>query len=104
MSSLAPECLCENYHSRAVGLQIIIFQVLQLLSELSANLKLGDLLVVLAFVYTEFNPVTRGILGLASAAGEQWFIVVIKKPWQCSLSGLFYWRYKAKQFVGVAWR
>lgn len=50
--------------------------------------------VVLDFVYNETNPVTRGILGLALAAGKQWFIVVIRKPWQFSLSGLFYWRYK----------
>lgn len=47
----------------------------------------------LAFVYNQFNSVIRGILGLASAAGEHWFIVFIKKPWQLSLSGLFYWRY-----------
>ena len=62
------------------------------------------LLAVLAFVYSKLNPVTRGILGLASAAGEQWFIVFIKKPWQFSLSGLFYWCYKPNQLAGAVWR
>lgn len=59
----------------------------------------------LAFVYNKYNPVTRGILGLASAAGEQWFIVFIKKPWQFSWSGLFYWRNKSNQIAaGDVWR
>lgn len=62
------------------------------------------LLVVLAFVYNKLNPVTRGILGQASAAGEQWFIVFIKKPWQFSLSGLFYWCYKPNQLAEFVWR
>ncbi|UQB41353.1 hypothetical protein JX580_06520 [Thiomicrospira microaerophila] len=74
-------------------------------SQLIPNLKPRMvLLVVLAFVYNKLNPVTRGILGLASAAGEQWFIVFIKKPWQFRLSGLFYWRYKPNQLAGTVWR
>jgi hypothetical protein len=60
--------------------------------------------IVVGLVYNGLNPVTRGILGLASAAGEQWFIVFIKKPWQFSLSGLFYWRYKPNKLAGVVWR
>lgn len=57
------------------------------------------------YVYNKHNPVTRGILGLAPAAGEQWFIALIIKPWQSILPRLFYWFFKSALFKKVVmWR